>query len=120
MSCSAARGPNTYSDLTRVSGGRLIIEKDGALGLAGSSSSTTSNTFQLAGSQSTIAFRAPTGSGGFDYNTFEVINTSGTGTRALDGSTILAATIRLLETLRSIDRLRPGHGKCRLVSLAAA
>jgi autotransporter-associated beta strand protein len=69
---------NTFSGLTRVFGGRLIIEKNGALGAAGSTSGATGNTFQNAGSASTIAFRAPTGSGGFDYNTFEVINTQGT------------------------------------------
>ena len=60
-------------------GGRLIIEKDGALGTAGSATASTGNTFQNAGSASTIAFRAPTGSSGFNYNTFEVINTNGTG-----------------------------------------
>ena len=70
---------NTYSGLSRVFGGRLIIEKDGALGTAGSAGTSTSNTFQNAGSASTIAFRAPAGSSGFSYNTFEVINTNGTG-----------------------------------------
>jgi autotransporter-associated beta strand protein len=70
---------NTYTGLTRVFGGRLVIEKDGALGAAGSMNSSTSNTFQNTGSASTIAFRAPTGSGGLNYNTFEVINTNGTG-----------------------------------------
>jgi autotransporter-associated beta strand protein len=71
--------PNTYSSLTRLFGGRLIIEKDGALGTAGADNASSANTFQNAGSASTLAFRAPTGSGGFNYNTFEVINTSGTG-----------------------------------------
>jgi autotransporter-associated beta strand protein len=70
---------STFSGLTRVFGGRLIIEKDGALGIAGSALGSTSNTFQNTGSASTIAFRAPSGSGGFIYNTFEVINTNGTG-----------------------------------------
>ena len=70
---------NTFSGLTRVFGGRLVIEKDGALGTAGSGSGATGNTFQNTGSASTIAFRAPIASGGFNYNTFEVINTSGTG-----------------------------------------
>src|SRR6185295_14039727 len=60
---------NTCSGLTRVFGGRLIIEKNGALAAAGSTSGSTGNTFQNTGSASTIAFRAPTGSGGFDYNT---------------------------------------------------
>lgn len=68
---------NTYTGLTRISGGRLIVEKDGALGAAGSSTSATGNTFQLAGSASTLAFRAP--SGNLNYSTFEVINTHGTG-----------------------------------------
>jgi len=71
--------PNTYTGLTRLFGGRLILEKDGALGAAGAIGSATGNTFQLADSASTLAFRAPTGSDGFDYNTFEVINTHGTG-----------------------------------------
>jgi autotransporter-associated beta strand protein len=70
---------NTYSGLTRLFGGRLIIEKDGALGTSGSTTGATGNTFQNAGSASTIAFRAPSGSSGFTYNTFEVINTNGTG-----------------------------------------
>ncbi len=70
---------NTFSGFTRVFGGRLVIEKDGALGTAGSSSTSTSNTFQNSGSASTIAFRAPFPSSGFSYNTFEVINTNGTG-----------------------------------------
>lgn len=72
-------GANTYTGLTRVFGGRLILQKDGALGAAGSSSGATGNTFQNAGSASTIAFSAPSGSGGLNYNTFEVINTNGTG-----------------------------------------
>lgn len=71
--------PNTYTGLTRLYGGRLILEKDGALGAAGAIDSATGNTFQLADSASTIAFRAPSGSEGFHYNTFEVINTHGTG-----------------------------------------
>jgi autotransporter-associated beta strand protein len=70
---------NTYSGLTRVFGGRMIIEKDGALGTAGADSGSTGNTFQNAGSTSTIAFRAPAGSSGFNYETFEVINTNGSG-----------------------------------------
>ncbi len=70
---------NTYSGLTRVFGGRLILEKDGALGTAGSSSSSTGNTFQNTGSASTIAFRAPGTSPGINYSTYEVINTNGTG-----------------------------------------
>ena len=70
---------NTYSGLTRVFGGRLILEKDGALGTAGSSSSSTGNTFQNTGSASTIAFRAPGASPGINYSTYEVINTNGTG-----------------------------------------
>ncbi len=74
---------NTYSGLTRLFGGRLIVEKDGALGTAGVTNGSTSNTFQNAGSTSTIAFRAPTGSSGFNYNTFEVINTNGTGSAGL-------------------------------------
>jgi autotransporter-associated beta strand protein len=65
---------NTYSGMTRLFGGRLILEKNGALGTAGVNNGTGGNTFQLAGSASTIAFR-----GGINYSTFEVINTEGTG-----------------------------------------
>jgi autotransporter-associated beta strand protein len=72
-------GANTHSGLTRLFGGRLIIEKDGALGAAGSTTASTGNTFQNTGSASTIAFRAPAASAGFNYDTFEVINTHGTG-----------------------------------------
>jgi autotransporter-associated beta strand protein len=71
--------PNTYTGLTRQFGGRLIVEKDGALGSPGSPFEATGNTFQLADSASTLAFRAPAGSAGFTYSTFEVINTHGTG-----------------------------------------
>jgi autotransporter-associated beta strand protein len=74
---------NTYSGLTRLFGGRMIIEKDGALGTAGSINSTTENTFQISGSASTLAFRAPTGSSAVSFNTFEVINTNGTGAPGL-------------------------------------
>jgi autotransporter-associated beta strand protein len=70
---------NSYNGLTRVFGGRLIIEKDGALGTAGLTNAATGNTFQLAGSASTIAFRAPTESPGLNYSTFEWIHTSGIG-----------------------------------------
>ena len=74
---------NTYSGLTRLFGGRLIVEKDGALGTAGATNGSTGNTFQNAGSTSTIAFRAPASSSGISYNTFEVINTHGTGAAGL-------------------------------------
>src|SRR5439155_20926999 len=47
--------PNTYTNLTRLFAGRLIVEKDGALGSPGSSSAASANTFQLAGSASTWA-----------------------------------------------------------------
>jgi autotransporter-associated beta strand protein len=70
---------NSYTGLTRLFGGRLIVEKDGALGAAGFTFNATGNTFQLAGSASTLALRAPTGSSGFTYSTFEVISTHGTG-----------------------------------------
>ncbi len=76
--------PNTYSNLTRVYGGRLILEKDGALGAAGSPTGATGNTFQLAGSNSTIAFRAPASSpAGFNYATSEWINLEGNGASGL-------------------------------------
>ncbi len=74
---------NAYSGLTRVFGGRLIIEKDGALGAAGAINNSSGNTFQNAGSASTIAFRAPSGSSGINYNMFEVINTHGAGAHGL-------------------------------------
>ncbi|HEX8522311.1 MAG TPA: GH25 family lysozyme [Tepidisphaeraceae bacterium] len=71
--------PNTYGNLTRVYGGRLIIEKDQALGAAGSAITVTGNTYQLGNSNSVIAFRAPAGSTGFAYNTYEWINIDGNG-----------------------------------------
>jgi autotransporter-associated beta strand protein len=72
--------PNTYTHLTRVFGGRLILEKDGALGGAGSSTIADGNTFTAANTVSTIAFRAPASSpAGFNYNTVEWIHTEGTG-----------------------------------------
>ena len=70
---------NTYAGLTRQFGGRLIIQKDGALGGAGSPITSDANTFQIAGSASTLAFRAPSGAAGFNYSTFEVVNTEGAG-----------------------------------------
>src|SRR5439155_18902232 len=67
--------PNTYNNLTRIFGGRLIIEKNGALGTTGDPLSATGNTFQLAGSNSTIAFRAPVSSpAGFNYSNAEWVN----------------------------------------------
>jgi fibronectin-binding autotransporter adhesin len=74
---------NTYGERTRVYGGRLIIEKDGALGSAGSSSGATGNTFQLGPSNSTIAFRAPGASPGINYSTDEWINLDGSGNGSL-------------------------------------
>jgi GH25 family lysozyme M1 (1,4-beta-N-acetylmuramidase) len=72
--------PNTYTNLTRVFGGRLIVEKDGALGTAGSDTTTTGNTFVPTGAVATIAFRAPASSpAGFNYSTVEWIHTEGTG-----------------------------------------
>ncbi len=72
--------PNTYSGMTRVMGGRLILEKDFALGSAGSDTTTSGNTFQLAGSNSTIAFRAPASSpAGFTYGADEWIHLDGNG-----------------------------------------
>jgi hypothetical protein len=70
--------PNTYTNLTRLFDGRLIVEKNGALGTAGLPDAATGNTFQLPASASTLAFRA-NGVEGFDYTTFEVINTEGSG-----------------------------------------
>src|SRR5205085_11340656 len=76
--------PNTFSNLTRVYGGRLILEKNGALGTAGDPVAATGNTFQLAGSNSTIAFRAPASSpAGFNYSTVEWINLDGNGAGGL-------------------------------------
>ena len=72
--------PNTYTHLTRLFGGRLILEKNGALGAAGAADAAAGNFFQHAGSNSTLAFRAPASSpGGFNYSTFEVLNTEGLG-----------------------------------------
>jgi GH25 family lysozyme M1 (1,4-beta-N-acetylmuramidase) len=72
--------PNTYNHLTRVFAGRLILEKDGALGTAGSSTVADGNTFVPTGAVATIAFRAPASSpAGFNYNTVEWIHTEGTG-----------------------------------------
>lgn len=65
--------PNTYAGLTRLYGGRIIIEKDGALGTA------ANHAFQLAGSASTFAFRARAGTSGLTYATEEYIFTEGTG-----------------------------------------
>jgi len=100
-------GINTYKGLTRVFGGRLIIEKDAALGAAGDSLGATGNTFQLSGAASTIAFRAPVGSGGFSYNTVEWIHTDGTGATGqgqidnLGGSNTFAGNIGLGGTVNS-------------------
>ncbi|MEO6435422.1 MAG: hypothetical protein ABIP55_06625, partial [Tepidisphaeraceae bacterium] len=72
--------PNTYTNLTRLFGGRLILEKDGALGGAGSTSVAAGNFYQNANSSSTLAFRAPASSpAGFSYTTWEILNTEGTG-----------------------------------------
>jgi fibronectin-binding autotransporter adhesin len=71
--------PNTYTGLTRVYGGTLILEKDLALGAEGDPNTATKNTFQLGGSNSTIAFRAPGASPGFLYNAKEWINLDGNG-----------------------------------------
>jgi autotransporter-associated beta strand protein len=66
--------PNTYTGLTRLYGGRIVVEKDGALG------SPDLHTFMLAGSASTLAFRAPASSpAGFTYAAQEVIHTDGAG-----------------------------------------
>ncbi len=75
--------PNTYTGLTRVYGGRLIIEKDLALGAEGDPNGASKNTFQLGGSDSTIAFRAPGASPGFLYNAKEWINLDGNGAPGL-------------------------------------
>src|SRR5207237_3934045 len=48
-------------------------------GAAGSSTVATGNTFQLGGSNSTIAFRAPGASPGINYTTYEWINIDGNG-----------------------------------------
>ncbi len=51
--------PNTYQGLTRVFGGRLIIEKDGALGgMFRTRPARAGNTFMLAGSQASIRVSA--------------------------------------------------------------
>jgi autotransporter-associated beta strand protein len=71
--------PNTYTNLTRTFGGRLIVEKDAALGAAGSAADATGNTFMLPGVNSGIAFRARSGQTGLDYNAAEWIFTEGGG-----------------------------------------
>jgi autotransporter-associated beta strand protein len=92
--------PNTYTNLTRVFGGRLIIEKDGALGSAGGNSAT-GNTFMLGSAANTIAFRAPAGSSGLNYNTVEWIHTDSTGVTGfgqidnLGGNNVFAGHIGL-------------------------
>ena len=70
--------PNTFTGMTRVLGGRLIVEKDGAFGAAGSTTSTEGNVFQLSGASSTIALRAQGASPGFSYNTYEWLELEGT------------------------------------------
>ena len=99
--------PNTYTGITRTFHGTLIIEKDGALGAAGSTTTADGNTFMLnatgATGTSTIAFRAPASSpAGFTYNTEEWLNTGGnatTGTGAqldnLGGDNIFAGKVGL-------------------------
>lgn len=74
---------NTYNNITRLFAGRLILEKNGALGTAGSSSIADGNTFQLPGGVSTLAFRAPTGSSSLNYSNVEWIHTEGTGVSGL-------------------------------------
>jgi autotransporter-associated beta strand protein len=76
--------PNSYTGLTRLFGGWLIIEKNGALGGAGSDSVASGNFFQNSLSASTLAFRAPaTSPSGYSYTTWEVLNTEGLGNGGL-------------------------------------
>ncbi len=70
--------PNTYTNLTRIFEGRLIIEKNGALGTA-DQTQVAANTVQLAGGNSVIGFRAPGASAGLNYTTAEWIFTEGLG-----------------------------------------
>lgn len=70
--------PNTYSNLTRVFNGRLIIEKDAALG-ATNQTEVAAGTLQLPNANSVVAFRAPTGSSGLNYTAQEWIFTDGLG-----------------------------------------
>ncbi|HEV2293374.1 MAG TPA: GH25 family lysozyme [Tepidisphaeraceae bacterium] len=74
----AGASPNTYSNLTRVFDGRLIIEKNGALG-ATNPLDAGASTLQLANTNSVIAFRAPGGSPGLNYDQAEWIFTEGGG-----------------------------------------
>ena len=96
---------NTYGERTRLYGGRLIIEKNGALGAAGSATGATGNTFQLGPSNSTIAFRAPGASPGINYAHNEWINLDGTGNGSfgqldnLGGANTFAGQIGLSATV---------------------
>jgi autotransporter-associated beta strand protein len=75
--------PNTYTNQTLVFGGRLIVEKDGALGQSASDVNASGNTFLLNGGTATIAFRAPGASPGINYTTNEWINLDGAGNGVL-------------------------------------
>ena len=70
--------PNTYTNLTRLFGGRIIVEKDGALGTTNQATSAAS-TLQRVGDSTALAFRAPSGSPGLNYASQEWIFTEGTG-----------------------------------------
>lgn len=79
-----ASSANTYNGLTRLFGGKLIVEKNGALGSAGSDSDASANTFQvgtISGNavESTLAFR-----NSVNYSTNEWIFTDGLGIVASD------------------------------------
>ncbi len=63
-------GSSTYTGVTNVSAGTLILEKDAALGAA------AGDTFMLAGSTSTVAFRSASS---LNYATQEYLFTDGTG-----------------------------------------
>lgn len=66
----AGSSANTYTGLTRLYGGKIIIEKDGALG------ATSAHTFVLSNTATTIAFRS---SSSLNYAAQEYIHTDGTG-----------------------------------------
>jgi autotransporter-associated beta strand protein len=74
----AGASPNTYTNLTRLFGGRIVVEKDGALG-ATNQTMAAASTLQRAGDSTAIAFRAPAGSPGLNYAAQEWIFTEGTG-----------------------------------------
>jgi autotransporter-associated beta strand protein len=97
--------PNTYTGLSRVFNGTLVIEKDGALGTASDPNTFTAATVMtsFADTTASLAFRAPASSpNGFTYSTFEQITlptgapVSGLGhIDNLGGDNVFAGDLRL-------------------------